>query len=150
MYQLFSNSVIGFLLYLSSSSKYVAFVTRASNPARRFDHPWKLSLKLRFEAVVCCSSTSTTECDGLGVRLGVEETLFWTAAFTSLSSESWTIVSQMCYIICSCLFMLYITKGKPKPARAQLTPISFSRRTSATGLTRKSGGNSGLLQDGQV
>lgn len=43
-----------------------------------------------------------------------------------------------------------LTRGNPRPALAQLTPASFSFRTSATGLIKLEGGNNGLLQEGQV
>lgn len=43
-----------------------------------------------------------------------------------------------------------LTKGIPSPALAQLTPASFSLRTSATGLIKFEGGNKGLLHEGQV
>lgn len=40
LHQLFTNSEIGFRLYLSSSSKYVVLVIRTSWPVRLFDQPW--------------------------------------------------------------------------------------------------------------
>lgn len=43
---------------------------------------------------------------------------------------------------------MYVTKGRPRPALAQLTPASFSLRTSATGDTKFGGGNTGVAHDG--
>lgn len=43
---------------------------------------------------------------------------------------------------------LQFTNGRPSPARAQLTPASFSRNTSATGDTRLLAGKSPCLQEG--
>lgn len=43
-----------------------------------------------------------------------------------------------------------LTRGSPRPALAQLTPASFSFKTSATGLIKFGAGNRGLLQDGQT
>lgn len=40
------------------------------------------------------------------------------------------------------------TKGRPRPALAQLTPASFSRSSSATGDTKLGGGNTGVAQEG--
>lgn len=42
------------------------------------------------------------------------------------------------------------TSGKPRPARAQLTPANFSLRTSATGDTNFGCGKMQVLQNGQV
>lgn len=42
------------------------------------------------------------------------------------------------------------TNGRPSPVRAQLTPASFSRNTSATGDTRLLAGKSPTLHDGHV
>lgn len=46
--------------------------------------------------------------------------------------------------------VIQLTRGSPSPALAQLTPANFSRKTSATGLTKLLAGNKQVLHDGQV
>jgi hypothetical protein len=45
---------------------------------------------------------------------------------------------------------LQLTSGRPSPARAQFTPASFSRNTSATGDTRLLAGKSPSSQEGHT
>lgn len=44
----------------------------------------------------------------------------------------------------------WLTNGRPRPARAQLTCCSSLRMASATGVARFAGGNTQVLQEGQV
>ena len=44
----------------------------------------------------------------------------------------------------------WLTNGRPRPARAQLTCCSSVRMASATGVARFAGGNTQVLQEGQV
>lgn len=41
-----------------------------------------------------------------------------------------------------------LTKGRPSPALAQLTPANLALSSSATGETKFDGGNTGVVQDG--